>query len=150
MTTIDCAVSESIRETPGSLVTPQEQCEPAGSASFPSTRAASSCGPDAAGTREGPVADVDGMSRIDENDYHEQEWTPQQTTRTFSSPLDQPSTWLMADSLQWFRRRVRNRRNGAVYYIRRVFRTGRVELERNGVTFEADVTIVRANYEACC
>jgi hypothetical protein len=58
--------------------------------------------------------------------------------------------WLMGEPQTWVGRRVRCKRNNAVYTITEIFRTGRVKMERNWMTYLSAVQTVRADYETYC
>ena len=55
--------------------------------------------------------------------------------------------WLMNDPQGWVGRKVRSRRNFAIYSISEVYKTGRVKLERNWMTYLTDAETVRTQYD---
>jgi hypothetical protein len=63
---------------------------------------------------------------------------------------DQKRNWLMTDPQGWVGRRVRSRRNNAVYTVSEVSKTGRVKLERNWMAYLTDVQTIRVEYETYC
>ena len=56
----------------------------------------------------------------------------------------------MNDPQEWVGRKVRSRRNFAIYTVSEVFKTGRVKLERNWMTYLTDAETVRRQYETHC
>ncbi|HKI69264.1 MAG TPA: hypothetical protein VKA67_06735 [Verrucomicrobiae bacterium] len=59
----------------------------------------------------------------------------------------------MADQLngnpfKWQGKKVRNRKNGEVYTVREVMKSGRVVMEKRSVLFTADVPRLREDFEA--
>jgi len=62
----------------------------------------------------------------------------------------QPRTWLMDDPQGWVGRRVKCRRNMAVYTVSQVYKNGRVSLERNWMSYFSDVETVRKDYDTYC
>jgi hypothetical protein len=64
-----------------------------------------------------------------------------------SSPTAQSSTWLMAEPGAWIGRRIRSRKNSAVYTVAQIFKNGRVQLEKNWMTYLSDVETIRKEYE---
>jgi hypothetical protein len=67
--------------------------------------------------------------------------------RRYVCPTDQGSNWLMGEPHGWIGRKVRNRGNAAVYMVRQVFKNGRVQLERNWMSYVTDVETIREKYE---
>jgi hypothetical protein len=57
-------------------------------------------------------------------------------------------SWLMGDPVTWRGRKIRSRRTGAVYVVRQVYRTGRVELEKSWMTYFSNVENIREEYES--
>ena len=60
---------------------------------------------------------------------------------------EQRRSWLMGDPQGWVGRKVRSRRNFAIYMVSEVFRNGRVKLERNWMTYLTDAESVRTQYD---
>jgi hypothetical protein len=60
-----------------------------------------------------------------------------------------PRTWLEGDPFNWMGRRVRHLRTSAIYKIRQVFKSGRVEMEKAWMTYSSDVNSIRVNFEPC-
>jgi len=56
----------------------------------------------------------------------------------------------MNDPQEWVGRKVRSRRNFAIYTVSEVFKTGRVKLERNWMTYLTDAQTVRTQYDRVC
>ena len=59
-------------------------------------------------------------------------------------------TWLMDDPQGWVGRRVKCRRNMAVYTVAQIYKNGRVSLERNWMSYFTDVETVRKDYDTYC
>jgi hypothetical protein len=59
-------------------------------------------------------------------------------------------SWLMGDPQSWVGRRVRSRRNMALYTVSQVYKNGRVSLERNWMSYFTDVETVRKDYDTYC
>jgi len=62
----------------------------------------------------------------------------------------QERTWLIDDPQGWVGRRVKSRRNMAVYTVSQVYKNGRVSLERNWMSYFTDVETVRKDYDTYC
>ena len=54
--------------------------------------------------------------------------------------------WLQDDPRQWRGRKIRSRSNQAIYTIRQVFNSGRVELEKTFMLFNSNVETIRKDY----
>ena len=53
----------------------------------------------------------------------------------------------MGEPNGWIGRKVKCRAKAAVYTVRQVFRNGRVQLERNWMSYMTDVQTIRKDYE---
>jgi hypothetical protein len=62
--------------------------------------------------------------------------------------VDRKSKKLDSDPIDWRGRKVRKLSNRQTYTIKQVFRSGRVELERDWMTYLTDVETIRDEYEA--
>jgi hypothetical protein len=62
----------------------------------------------------------------------------------------QKPSWLMDDPQGWVGRRVKSRKNLAVYIVNQIYKNGRVNLERNWMTYFTDVETVRKDYDTYC
>jgi hypothetical protein len=58
------------------------------------------------------------------------------------------TTRLDTDPLEWRGRRIRKMSNRQTYTVKQVFRSGRVELERDWMTFITDVDTILDQYES--
>jgi hypothetical protein len=70
-----------------------------------------------------------------------------QARNRYVNPLDRPESGLESDPAQWRGRRIRSRKAGAVYTVRQVYRSGRVELEKSWMGYASDVKTIRDEYE---
>ena len=147
MAEIVCPASQTVPVNPSSPPRPEAQCGSTVPPSFPTPGPAVSTDLDPADARDGSGLDAAEPSGAGAGAGQSRERPQRQRRKTYTSSVDQPLTWLMADPIQWIGRRVRSRRSGATYLIRRAFKSGWVELERGGVTQEANVAAVRAEYE---
>lgn len=93
-----------------------------------------------AGTKDGAESDVGANPSPDRKQ--------RQAKKNYTSPLDQSRSGLPDDPSQWRGRRIRSRKTGTVYIVRQVYNGGRVELEKNWMTYLTDVTTVQAEYES--
>ncbi|HWX19617.1 MAG TPA: hypothetical protein VN578_06895 [Candidatus Binatia bacterium] len=64
-----------------------------------------------------------------------------------ANPRDEKHNWLMTDPQEWVGRKVRSRRNFSVYSVSQVYKTGRVRLERNWMSYLTDAETVRTQYD---
>jgi len=56
----------------------------------------------------------------------------------------------MGDPQGWVGRRIRSRRNMALYTVNQVYNNGRVSLERNWMSYFTDIETVRKDYDTYC
>jgi len=71
-----------------------------------------------------------------------------QKQKRYTCPLDDPRNWLTGDPAKWVGRKVVKRMTGAIYTVRQIFKSGRVQLEKNWMTYLTDVATVRKEYES--
>jgi hypothetical protein len=96
-------------------------------------------------TESGPRASSQNVEdeRPPEQPLSHKEKSPTKETR-------QERTWLMGDPQGWVGRRIRSRRNMALYTVNQVYNNGRVSLERNWMSYFTDIETVRKDYDTYC
>ena len=57
------------------------------------------------------------------------------------------SGWLKEEPRQWRGRKIRSRSNKAVYCIRQVFNSGRVEMEKTFMLYNSNVDTIRKDFD---
>lgn len=98
-----------------------------------------SAGPDAAPGNDS--TNPENMSGVERDRQRARRERKQRTDTAQTLPADDPS--------QWVGKKVRNKKNGATYIIRQVYKSNRVELEKSWMTYSSDVPAIRADYEIC-
>ena len=58
-----------------------------------------------------------------------------------------PQSWLDRDPTEWIGKKLRNKKTGAFFFVRVVYRNGRVELEKNWMAYSFTVQAIRADFE---
>jgi len=62
---------------------------------------------------------------------------------------DSTRTLRAEDPRQWVGKKVRNKKTGATYVIRQIYKSNRVELEKSWMTYSSDLPAIRTDYEIC-
>jgi hypothetical protein len=72
---------------------------------------------------------------------------PPEKKRHHASPVEKGRNWLLGEPYGWIGRKVRNRSNASIYTVRQIFKNGRVQLERNWMSYSTDVQTIRIKYD---
>jgi len=93
------------------------------------------------------LAESASTSGVSEDDKPWLEEPPWKAKREHTNRRQKERNWLMAEPEGWVGRKVRSLRKFGVYTVSEVYKTGRVKLERNWMTYLTDVRTVRSEYE---
>lgn len=91
-----------------------------------------------------PPRTADELAAIPANPPLRRRTEPAERTQSAHSSRN----WLDHEPSTWPGRTVRHRQTGLVHTIRHVFKNGRVELERNWMTYSSDIHGIRSAFEA--
>jgi hypothetical protein len=131
-------------------LTPQPQSGEGMQPSVPAPPRVSSGVSGLTGGQQAPAPGLAGASAPSGDDHPPVEQTREEGKKPHKKTQDRQLNWLMSDPQQWVGRKVRSRRNFAVYTITQVYKTGRVKLERNWMTYLMDAQTVRTQYDSHC
>lgn len=147
---MDGAIPAAGQLTAPLCLTPQPQSGEGMQPSVPAPPRATSGLGDLTGGQEAPAPGLAGASAPSGDDNPPVEQTRREGKKQEKKAQDRQHNWLMGDPQQWVGRKVRSRRNFAIYTITQVYKTGRVKLERNWMTYLTDAQTVRTQYERHC
>ena len=67
-----------------------------------------------------------------------------------SHTLGKRRDWLSGDPFAWRGRKIRHRKTRAIYTVRQVFMSGRVELQKSFMSYLTHVITIQKDYETYC